>query len=128
MIYSVDLEIPANTPDSNPEKTILMVTWGVVTQVWVRWSWGPGNLCGVRVKRQESQVWPLTLGEWFNSTSRETTWNDYYNVGDQPLYFDVEGYNLDDTFSHTVTVVVNVQRPTLSDNVKAFFDYLLKGA
>lgn len=127
MIYSVELTIPANTTTASPAEADLAVAWGVVTQLWVRWRWGPGNLCGVKVLRENLQVWPSSGGKWFPSTPGEMTWQDYYNVGDVPFFFTVQGYNLDDTFPHTVYVAVNLQRPSISESLKAFLEYLTKG-
>jgi hypothetical protein len=45
----------------------------------------------------------------------------------EPYSFTIEGYNEDDTFPHTVTVMLNLQRPTINDNLVQFLQYVIKG-
>jgi len=86
------------------------VVEGVVRKVWVRWHWGPGNLCGVRIYRGGFQLWPTTLGAWFGSSVQETVFEGAYELRDEPLHFVIEGYNLDDTYDHEVWLGFEVLR------------------
>lgn len=128
MIYTADLVIPPNTYPVLPVSTYLYVSYGVVTQVWIRWRWGAGNLAGVRISREGSAVWPYNPDAWLSSLSLETTWNEEYLLAGEPFYFLIEGYNLDDSYQHTVTVVLNVQRPSLSSNLTRFLEYMASGS
>jgi len=127
VIYQTELVIPPNTPVYAPVEGTLGVTVGVVTRVWVRWRWGAGSLCGVKIFREALQVWPTSLGLWFPSTTHDTTWEENYHVADVPLEFVIRAYNLDDTFSHKVYIAVNVQRPSVNQNVQDFLDFLAHG-
>jgi len=127
MIYQTEMVIPQNTPQQDPVISILDCAAGVVTQVWVRWRWGAGNLAGVRIRREGVAIWPYNMDGWFNSSSLETTWNEYYVLDAEPYSFTIEGYNEDDTFPHTVTVMLNLQRPTINDNLVQFLQYVIKG-
>ena len=127
MIYCVELAVPANTAKTDPCEVLLPTNWGTVTQVWVRWRWGSGNLCGVSLWREGSQVWPSSVDQWFPSNTQELTWQEWYLVPDHPLDFVVKAYNLDDTFPHTVWIAINLQRPSVSANLAKFLEYLTKG-
>jgi len=124
MLYSKEIRIPANTSKNDPLGVILDVVEGTVKRVWVRWYWGSGNLCGCRLVRGGSQVWPTSLTEWFLSSPYPLTFEEAYPVTDEPLEINIEAYNLDDTYSHTVWVGVLVLRQTLSNRMTQFMEYL----
>ena len=127
MLYSIEIAIPANTPKETPLSSLLPIVGGVVKRVWVRWRWGSANLCGCRVSRWGSQMWPRTLREWFPSSPHDTTFEEAYLVSDEPLEFVIESYNLDDTYPHTVWVAVLVLQPVVSENIARFLEYINSG-
>jgi len=127
VLYSIEVSIPANTPRETPLQTLLPVTSGMVKRVWVRWRWGSANLCGCRILRWGSQMWPRTLNQWFPSSTHDTTFEEAYLVQAEPLEFVVEGYNLDDTYPHKVWVAVLVLQPEVSQNIARFLEYLSAG-
>jgi len=123
MIYAGHLVIPANRLKAVPLTTQIDVVEGVVQRVWVRWHWGPGNLCGVRIYRGGFQLWPTSLGEWFGSSIAETVFEGAYELTAEPLHFVIEGYNEDDTYDHEVWLGFEVLRKStdsrLADLVSA---------
>lgn len=120
MLYSKTLEVPANTTILLPERTELHICIGVVRHVWIRWRWGGGNLCGVRMKHHEHQFWPRTGSEWFPSNVYPLDFAEMVNVDQEPLDIAIEAYNLDDTYPHTVWVAFNILRPILTPAVAGF--------
>ena len=128
MIYSVELEIPAQTTKLLAVEATLAVNIGTVSQAWVRWRWGSGNLCGVAISREGVQLWPTSGDQWFPSNVTEMTWQEKYEILDHPLDFVVKAYNEDDSFPHTVWVAVNVQTPAESSDVSRFVQLLTIGA
>ena len=110
MLYSKEIIIPANTTKDNPFSANLPVVNGIVKRVWVRWRWGSANLCGCKILRGAFQLWPTALGQWFPSTTFDTTFEERYTVDAEPMHFMVMGYNLDDTFPHTLWVATLVLR------------------
>jgi len=61
VIYSVELEIPPQTTKLLAVEATLEANVGTVSQVWVRWRWGSGNLCGVSISHEGVQIWPIIL-------------------------------------------------------------------
>ena len=110
MFYSASLTIPANTTILSPTRVLLPVSSGIVRRVWVRWRWGSANLCGVRMLYQEFQHWPLSGSEWFPSSPIPLDFADALPVAQEPLELAIEGYNLDDTYPHTVWVAFEILR------------------
>ena len=108
MLFTASLTIPANTPVNVPLAQRIPVHAGTVRRVWVRWRWGTARLCGCRLLREESQVWPLTPQEWFYSSVYPVEFDEEYLIDKEPYYFDLEAYNEDDLFSHRLWVAIEV--------------------
>jgi len=120
MFFSKALLIPPNTPILAPVSETIKVTEGVVRHVWVRWRWGTGNLCGVRMTHNEFQFWPLSLGTWFPSSEYPIDFADSIPIQDDSRSIVVSGYNLDDTFPHTVWVGFNIVREHVTAELLGF--------
>lgn len=108
MIFQLDLRIPANTTSVAGFERNLPLLPGLVERVWIGFPEGCYGLAGVQLWRAESQILPLTAG-------RMVAWNNHvyefplhYRVYDEPLRFRVRGWNRDDSYSHTITIVVSV--------------------
>jgi len=110
MLYSKDLLIPSGTQEDTPVRAVLPVCEGIVSRVWVRWRWGPGNLCGVRAYYAEFQHWPMSPGEWFPSTTHDLVFDDALPLLFEPLQLVIEGYNLDDVYPHRVWMAFQIDR------------------
>jgi len=128
VFFAKSLTIPANTLQGKPVRIKLRVTQGLVKHVWVRWRWGTGNLCGVRMYHNEFQYWPLSLGSWFPSSEYPIDFADAIPIGDDSRLVVIEGYNLDDTFSHTVWVGFNIIRQRVTPEMMGFLADLGLGA
>lgn len=120
MFYSRTLTIPASTPMMTPQRVLLPVTGGVVRHVWVRWRWGTGNLCGVRMKLHQYQHWPASGGEWFPSTTQGLDFDEDIAIAGPPYLLAIEGYSLDTAHPHDVWVAFNILRPSMSPNMSQF--------
>jgi len=127
MIYSRTITIPANTTIELPLVSQIDVVEGVLKKIWVRWRWGPGNLCGAQIFRASAQLWPTTAREWFGSSEHETVITEAYMLDDEPLQFMVHSYNLDNTFKHSLWIGFEVLRPEYSAGVLEFLEFLAQG-
>lgn len=110
MFFSRHIEIPANTPKTDPLVARMGVTYGTITHVWIDWWWGVGNLGGARMKHESFQHWPLTGSEWFPSNERGIDFDEDYEILTEPTIITIEAYNVDDTFPHSVWVAMEVER------------------
>jgi hypothetical protein len=120
MLFETSLTIPANTQKENPSRVLLPVSEGTVEKVWVRWRWGSANLCGVRMGYNSFQYWPLTLGGWYPSNVESLEFAESKTLVNDPFEITVEGYNLDDTYEHTVWVAFLILRRAMSGNMQQF--------
>jgi len=102
MIYTIDFTIPKNTPENSPHHDRLIVTRGLVYRVEFQFPAGCAGLVGILVSDGGFQVWPSTLGNWFITDNFVIAFDDMYLKYSDPFQFDFWGYNLDDTYEHTV--------------------------
>ena len=102
MIYTIDFNIPKNTPENSPHHDKLIVTRGLVYRVEFQFPAGCAGLVGIVVSDGGFQVWPSTLGNWFITDNFVIAFDDMYLKSADPFQFDFWGYNLDDTYDHTV--------------------------
>lgn len=125
MLYSKVVTVPAQTVMAVPQIETLKVTNGIIRHIWVRWRYGSGNLCGVRLRCEGFVHWPLTLGEWFPSTPYPLEFDESFPVETEPYQVLVEAYNLDDVYTHDVWIAVLVSRYHGVPGFEALLDYLV---
>ena len=102
MSYTIDLEIPANTPAWQPEHGALTVVKGLVYRVEFEFPPGCAGLAHLAVFDGGHQVWPSSPGETFSTDRNTIAFDDTYLKLAEPFQFEVYGYNLDETFKHTI--------------------------
>ena len=102
MIYTKDFTIPKNTLPASPAHESLIVTKGLVYKVEFQFPAGCAGLVGLVVSDGSFQLWPSSLGEWFITDGFTIAFDDMYMKNNPPFQFDFWGYNLDETYAHTV--------------------------
>ncbi|MCD6434713.1 MAG: hypothetical protein J7L14_03800 [Candidatus Diapherotrites archaeon] len=107
-VYCFNLTIPKSTSQETPERFEVQVHRGVVTRVMVDIPYGALGLVGVKILSGEAQIFPTNAGEWFTWYRTPGDFRlAYKTLGDPPI-LTVVGYNLDDTYDHTVRVVIEI--------------------
>ena len=104
MYYATSVTVPANTPRTAPVTTTMELTAGWLSEMRIGFPAGCAGLAGVRVRRFDHQILPLTMGEWLeydNIFFRCPLWED---LRDEPAEVILELYNDDDTFVHTIAI------------------------
>ena len=113
MYFVNNISVPANTTKDNPLVKTMELSAGWVSHIRIGFPAGCAGLVGVQVRRFDSQVLPLTMGEWI-------TYNDYVfecpvwvDLRDDPMELVLHLYNEDDTFPHEIAVHVIVEEHNL---------------
>lgn len=123
MFYSKEITISPQTEEKSPQRNTLTISLGVIKQIWVRWRWGSGGLCGARILHAEFQFIPLTPGEWIPSNVHPFTTPERYHVKDMPTELVIESYNLDEVYEHKVWVAVEIEREEKSGIVQRLLEF-----
>lgn len=108
MIYSLDIETPANTAKADALHTPLKVTEGLVYRVEIQFPIGCAGLLYCAVHDGAYSAWPSTPGEWFRGDASTIAFDDTYLKLSEPFQFDIITYNLDDTYAHAVLIRIGM--------------------
>jgi len=111
MRYQTSLKIPANTEATNPASVRLRLTVGKVSHAFISFPAGCQGLVGTRVMRGGHQLWPVMPGEWFVTDDFVVPIQESYRILDEPLNLVFEGYNVDETYDHTITLQLDLLEP-----------------
>lgn len=111
MFYSFDLAIPANTPERASTEREVNLTWGVITEVSIRFPPQVRGLAKVRILEHRHQLWPTNLDEWFYGNDETIKWNEYHQLFEMPAIFTLLGYNDDDSYKHTPIIRFEILPP-----------------
>jgi len=114
VFYSFDLLIPANTLKAAPVEREVNLTWGVITEVEIRFPPRCVGLAGVRILEHRHQLWPTNLDAWFYGNDETIKWDEYHELFEMPAIFTLLGYNDDDTFPHTPIIRFEILHPLVA--------------
>jgi hypothetical protein len=104
MIFVFPITIPANTPETAKQKTILPLARGRVTRVMIEFPAGHVGLTHLYIRRGLFQVWPANPEVNFKSSNETIIWDEDYALSTPPLQLEAYAWNEDDTYEHTITV------------------------
>jgi len=111
VFYSFDLEILANTLATAPKELEVNLTWGVITEVEIRFPPRCVGLAKVKILERRHQLWPTNLDEWFYGDDETIKWDEYHELFVMPSIFTLLGYNDDDTYPHTPIIRFEILHP-----------------
>jgi hypothetical protein len=106
--YEFDVTSPANTPASAPTEVRARLQKGVIVQWEVAIPPGVQGLTGSYVERGGHQIVPANPDSFLKGDDDRITWQDAYQLLDEPTTLSLFTWNLDDSYPHTVTFRINV--------------------
>jgi len=104
MIYQKTVTVAKDTLPVDADRSILTVTKGLIYQVEIYFPPGSAGLLHVVVMDGGYQAWPSTPGETFQGENILLSFPDTYLKEAAPFNFTIITYNMDDTYSHAVTI------------------------
>lgn len=111
MLYRSAITVTSGTGKDNPMSQTLPISFGDINQVMIEIPAGIQGLAGCRIKYHEHVAWPEQMLSWFTGDDEVITIPEKYNIYEKPYELEIEAYNEDDTYNHTLTVRVNVVYP-----------------
>lgn len=109
MAYTKNLTIPKNTSSSDPVWMDFEIQPMIVDRVEITFPDGCAGLAGVRFKYQSRVLFPYNPDDWFRGNGQTVVFTPNLELKERPLFIRVEGYNDDDTYQHTVYIVIDVE-------------------
>jgi len=119
VLYVKALAIPANTAEATPYVEALRLTDGVITHVEVEFPAGCAGYAHSYARRGVHQVFPTNPDGDLCSDNHVIPWSDYEDLDAEPRILDICGWNLDETYAHTVTWRVEVTDREIAERLKA---------
>ena len=111
MAYSERLVIPANTTEASPAQIEIPIVAITVKAVEITFPSGCVGLVGVWFEYQDRQIWPYNLKARFRGNDQTIRFKPGILLEEPPLLLTIRGINEDDTFAHTVYIVVDAEFP-----------------
>jgi len=108
VFFAWDITITAGTKVTAPKEQILKLTTGVITRIEIKFARGCHGLVKVRLLHHESQLVPLSRGEWVTGDDEPVGFNEFFELKTTPYQLKFQGCAPDTTYDHVVTVRVTV--------------------
>jgi len=108
MDYAWDILITADTKASSPKEQLLRLNAGVITKVEVKFPSGQHGMVKVRLYHEDSQLIPLSRGEWVTGDDEAVVMSEYFELKNRPWALKFKGCSPGTTYDHTVTVRITV--------------------
>lgn len=126
MLYEYDLEVPANTAESDPVTLEMKLTAGVVNKVEVQFPTSTRALVHVQIFRAAHQVWPTNPEGNIKADGHTVVWDEDYKLEDEPLILIVSAWSEADTYDYTVTIRIAMMDLEKSEQVSGLLGSLKK--
>ena len=120
MIYIKNITIPANTLKTAYRSDYLWLQYGTIHQVELNFPSGCAGLVGLRLKQGSHQVIPSNAGSWFIGDNVNISFPENYLMYSSPYYIEIQSYNEDELYPHTVILRVGLLRRYLGKRITSF--------
>ena len=108
MLFQADITITAGKTKADPQVETLKIAHGIITKIMVRIPAGHRALAHLIILHHEHQIAPSTEGMDLHGNFFPIDWEEYYESYQPPYELKLKGWNDDDTYPHTFTVLVVV--------------------
>ena len=111
MLYVVELNVPANTPDINPVQMTIEIERGVITSIEVHFPPGVRGMVKTAMFKGHYQVFPRPPGTWLTGDAETIRAAMFYEVKSPKDKFVIYGKSPGTNYQHLITWRINVLPP-----------------
>ena len=108
MFYDFSFTIPANTLKTSPREQEIYLPPGVIHRIEIGFPSGCAGLVHNTMRHGLNQLWPTNADGDFNTDNYTIPINEHYKITTEPFILTLVGWNLDDTFDHTLEVRIGI--------------------
>ncbi len=108
MFYDFSFTIPINTTKDSPFRQNIKLTHGIIHRVEIGFPSGCAGLAHLRFKDGLHQLWPTNPDGDFNTDNYTIAFNEYHEFFRAPYILTLVGWNLDDTYPHTLEIRLGI--------------------
>jgi len=106
MLYSKQITVSANTTEANSSKTRFKVNRGIVYRCWLSFPPGCVGLVKLRILHEGHPFIPIEANAYIRGDDYVFELPMFYEITEEPQLITVEVWNEDDTYEHTVDVML----------------------
>ncbi|MCJ7828996.1 MAG: hypothetical protein MUP81_04570 [Dehalococcoidia bacterium] len=117
MFYVYPLTVPANTPEGSAVIRSIPIANGVIYHVELEFEKWCANLLHLRIYRFEHMIYPSNPLGSFTSDGETISFDDYFEVFEDPYTLKLAAWNDDDFFEWTVNVRIGVLPRAIAEHV-----------
>ena len=110
MFYDVSFTISANTAKASPEEQAVKLTYGTIHRLEIGFPRGCAGLTHLQIRQAHHQLWPTNPQGAFNTDGYTIAFNEDQDFFTEPYILTLVGWNLDDTYDHTLEVRIGIFR------------------
>lgn len=120
------LAIPKNTVIASYANYVLKLPIAQIHRIWIEFPKGCAGLVGFSLWRGVEQIFPLPAGVWLRSDGYTFNFAFTHLIDSEPYEVELRGYNLDDTYQHTIWVGLELRGlyRDISPNLQSFMQAL----
>lgn len=108
MYYDFSFTIPANTAKASPEELDVKLTHGIIHRLEIGFPRGCAGLAHFVILEGLHQRWPTNPQGSFNTDGYTIAFNEHLKFTHEPYILTLSGWNLDDTYDHTLEVRIGI--------------------
>lgn len=109
MSYAIDITVEPTTPINEPLKVNLEITPLIIKKVGIVHPTGCVNLVGCRFFYRAYQIYPYNDRGWFLGNGQQIVFEPKTELIEPPHILQIQAYNLDDYFTHTIIINLDVE-------------------
>ncbi|MBA7681417.1 hypothetical protein ES703_89755 [subsurface metagenome] len=108
MLFTTDVTVPKNRTETDPVVAILKIALGIITHISVLFPPGCAGLAHCTIHHYSKQIVPSVESMDLKGDMFPIEWNDYYEMYAEPYLLKFTGWNLDDTYPHTIYIRIAI--------------------
>jgi len=106
MIYEASILVEHGKTEADATFTDVKVTNGVIHEISVYFPLGCCGLVYVQILEGGHQFVPSTSGQFLRGDGMLIDSKEFYEITDAPRYITIKVWNTDDTYDHTIEVLI----------------------
>ena len=124
--FHLIMPTPKNTSQASYLSTSITLPIGRINALWIEFPSGCAGLSGFQLWRGARQIFPLVEGVWQVGDNIFIRLPFTHILFTEPLQITGRSYNLDDTYQHRMTVILEMSgnQSDLPDGFQSFLDTL----
>ena len=106
MLYSKSLTFTAGTTEGSAQRLNFIVNKGIISRAWLIFPSGCAGLVKIRVYSESHPIIPVNKSDYIKADDYVFDIPLFFEIKSEPYVVTLEGWNEDETYSHTITLLL----------------------